>query len=364
MIRQMVRRPVGKLAALAAVLGVVSTGTPSLFAAAASEGTKVESPAAPPWFVQVLNGKGEVVVFDKAALGVRSPVAASTAELPGPIDQLRQELQERQKSANPKAAGVATRLLRWLDIAGAKTASERHEKIRKLPVTITTSPATDGRDGIVKNYVANGKTRMRRFIPSVAPHTSSTSEEDERLSGPTAEITERWTSEAQEGETCYDNEPGPCATEEEMEDYDVLLAQTQYELESYESEYNGDYNDYSSFCNSNPSNPACQEPDTELLESGPSACEFRGCWGHAAEATGWLVFGFVNLGFRVAARAAAASVSVRLAAAAVSASTAALIGSAFMVGWYIGSFIDCMFFMYSLEADLSTSYWYEPVYDE
>lgn len=412
MIRQITRRRVGKVVALAAVVGVMSTGTPSLSAsAAAASATKAESSGSPDWFLQVLNGKGELVNIQKEV--PKSLAAPTPPQLLNDTAQVRRELLANQTSGSPKTAERATRLLRLLDIATAKTASERHEKIRKLPVTITMFPAADGRNGIVKNFVVGGKTRMRRFIPSVPTHTSTTAPEDERMSGPAADMSDstgrwklggpgecywdpndegpdqcvplgRWKSDGQGGcywdandggpdqcqpppsvETCYDNEPAPCASEQEMEDYDIVLAQTQYELETSDAENNAAYTDYVNFCNSNPSHEGCQEGDAGLPMSGPSACEFRaGCWTNALYATEWVGVGLMNYGFRLAARAGAAAVGVRLATATVAASTIGLALSTFMAGYYVGSFIDCMFFMYAPEPEpeFSASYWYEPAY--
>lgn len=349
MIRLMRRRPVVRLVALAAVLGVVSTGIPSLHEAAleASDGKK----PATAWFLQALNDQGGVVDFERTILTAKSQKAPVSPQLPGDISQLRQELQARKMSANPKTAERATRLLRWLDIAGANTAAERHEKIRNLPVTITTSPATDGRNGVVRNYIAGGKIRMRRFIPSLEQLGSEERNEPEQPSGPAAR------------EECYDNEPEPCATQQEMEDYDIVLAETQYELEWYESENNAAYEEYSNFCSSHPEYEGCQDPNADQIISGPSARAFAGCWTQAGYATQWVGVGLVNLGFRYAARAGAAAMGTTLSAATVAASTAALVGSAFMAGYYVGSFIDCKVQqMYEPTFNSNHFYSYEPVY--
>lgn len=354
MIRHMVRRPSARVGALLTMLGVASAGTPSLLAARSADRVEVEAPAIPTWSLRVLDGKGNAVDFEKAIRLAKTPRAVTTADLPGDISQLREKLGAWERSGNPKIAERATRLLRWLDIRSARSPSERHDKIRKLPVTITTTPARDGRDGLVKGYVAGGKLRMQWFVPSAALSPSPESIEGGPSSGPAIR------------EDCYENEPEPCATEQEMEDYDIVLAQTQYELELAESENSAAQSEYVSFCNSNPWHEACQqEPGTALAASGPSACGVvESCWYHALYATQWVGMGLVNLGLRLAARAGAAAMGVRLAAAAVSASTAALVGCAFMAGWYVGSLIDCLVFMTTPEPDagLGMSYRPEPEY--
>ena len=166
-------------------------------------------------------------------------------------------------------------------------------------------------------------------------------------------------------ETCYQNEPAPCATNQELEDYDIVLAQTQYELETYEVESNAGYADYVNFCNANPWHEGCQSPDDDVPQSGPSACDSRAsCWYQAAYAPQWVGIGLMNLGFRVAARWGAATLGVRLAAVTVTASTVALAGSVFMAGWYVGSFIDCLLFMNAPEpnAKHSAAYSRKPSY--
>jgi len=385
MIRKMDRAHGRRVITWVAVAGIVFTGMPPLSAASDRSRAGNERFASSDWFVQILSENGEPVDISKAGRDVQHLGQMRVPELPGDPAQLSAQLLTDRVTAKPRVAVRATRMLHLLDILVAKTASERHERVRRLRVTIVTSAPADGRNGVLKSYIVSGKTRIRRFVPAAHAPVLATSGtlDEERRPGPAADITGRWKLDGQGGcywdanddgpdqcqppeggggETCYDNEPAPCATDQELEDYDIVNAEVQAQLDAEQAEYDSAYADYSSFCDSNPSNEGCQQPDTLPAASGPSAYDCTtGCWAHAAGATGWLAVGAANLAFRVWARNAAAAAGLRLSAAAVSASTVALVGSAFMVGWYIGSFIDCMLFMYAPEPDVLNTYWYEEV---
>jgi hypothetical protein len=134
-----------KVIALLATLGIVFTGLPPLN-------------AAPRGNLQQ-NLLGASPLLDERALAAleRNPnkFGLPTELLSLDIRQLRRELRARQD----------VRTLRWLDIITAKTADERHRRIRQLPVTIVASEPTDGRVGLVKAFVAGGKSRIEMFFP-------------------------------------------------------------------------------------------------------------------------------------------------------------------------------------------------------
>ena len=109
-------RPVRRLVALMAVLAVASAGMPPVFAAG-SEGSKWDS-APSAWF---LEEGGTWVV--------------ATAAVLADMNQMEPKLVAQQKSKNPAVAKRADRTVQLLHILTAKTPSERHERIRRLPVT-------------------------------------------------------------------------------------------------------------------------------------------------------------------------------------------------------------------------------------
>lgn len=250
---------------------------------------------------------------------------------------------ERAHSVTDGTSGQgAARLLLWLDIASAKTAVERREKIRQLPVTVVTSASTDGRDGIVRSFVSGGKTRVKVFVPAVAAPAIEGAA-GERPSGPAV-----WQEE------CYNGEPGPCATDQEMDDFAWVLAQSASEKDYQQGEYDAAYADYESYCNQNPWSSGCQSLEADqLAPSGPSACDAMfGCWGHAAAATGSLyTWGWAQAQYGWELRLAAGQ-GTRLAAGTVAGYTGTLVVAAFSSGWFVGSFIDCQFIakMYSEPA--------------
>jgi hypothetical protein len=140
-----------------------------------------------------------------------------------------------------------------LEVYAARTAADRHERIRRLPVTVTTSEPRDGRKGVIRNYIVRGKVRVMRFVPDVV-HTRT---EAVTYGGP-------W---AAQDEFCDDGEPAPCATEQDIDDADYVLAATDAEVEAQQEEYDA----MNIWCQENPWN--CYEQVDEITpKSGPNAC--------------------------------------------------------------------------------------------
>ncbi len=141
------------------------------------------------------------------------------------IAQARRDALAQKDSRNPWVAAHARQMLLWYDILTADTASERHAKIRLLPVTISRSASTDG---VVTEFVARGKTRVRWVVAATASPTAG-SEQD---SGP-------FDPGVVQEEQCYDTDgeniwpgPAPCATDQEVEDAAVTTAWAIGEAES------------------------------------------------------------------------------------------------------------------------------------
>ena len=245
----------------------------------------------------------------------------STSSEPLPrISDIRAQLQRDQQSSDKVKVEAANLKLAALN---ATTDAERHKSIRRLPVTVTESAATDGRAGVVKSFFARGKERLRLFVPT-DPRAVSESSAD-HLSRPMEE------SAALE-EECFEGEPGPCSTSEEMEDLAITVAYTQAEIAYQTAVFEGAYQGGG---------------EEEVALSGPSACnEQPSCAEHAARAT-------LALGGAIAAAAgavdkiqAAAAAGKTLAAAARVNVGASMLVAGFATGWFVGSYVDCLALMY------------------
>lgn len=321
MIRQMACL---RIPALLAALGIASAGTPTVIIAAALEGPTHSTESKAGWVVEVRDNRGNVVDFDKLRLQPASRDKLTSPALPVDIDKARQELTGLKFSTDPRTVARATRLLQYLDIATAKTPAERHARIQKLPVTITTAPATDGRDGVVKSFAAGGKIRLRLFVANIghAPEESTA-----HRAGPAV------------GDECYDGAEEPCATPEEMDDMAAALADAQAEGESDEANYESEYNDYMSWCGQTPD--GCN--DAPVFHSGPSAdaTGFDGCLSEAGNATAGAIgaSSYALLGWARLYGAAEAGLAIGAIEAGGWVLGAVAVG--YWSGYYLGEFVAC-----------------------
>jgi len=161
--------------------------------------------------------------------------------------------------ANDKDEAVArrgNRFLTWLDIASAKSREERHEKIRKLQVSVIETKTSDGRNQ--KDFVIRGKV-VHRVFAAASP--------SEHASGPSVL-------------NCYDDQPEPCLTPEEQDDYIIFLAAAADEAASMQSELDSEWAEYEAYCN----NFGCED---EGQAAGPSehSVALSGCLSDALVAT-------------------------------------------------------------------------------
>lgn len=101
------------------------------------------------------------------AQGVRDASISFKAPPAAQIHALQRTLESMRESGDRVAMREAQRWLPWIAIAKANTPAERHDAIKRLPVTIVVSRPADGRHGIVKTYVAKGKARSQRFVAGV-----------------------------------------------------------------------------------------------------------------------------------------------------------------------------------------------------
>lgn len=216
--------------AVVAGLALVMNNIP-IFAASLEGRTKATAPPTSPTrgSLERLDSNGRVIPMPAEALTRKSATKRTTA-VPVSVEEMRRQV------FNLKMNGVATdkqiaQLELWIDIAAAKTRAERHEKILKLPVKIVVSSPTDGRVGVIKSFVAGGRTHARLFIP--APE--ATSMPDEQSSGPA--VSESPVAQDQ----CYDDDgtPDTCATEQDAEDLIAVASDTEAEAEGYQAEADG-----------------------------------------------------------------------------------------------------------------------------
>ncbi len=275
-------RPVRtRLVVLVAILAVASAGMPPLVAAT-SEGARLRHLG---WekFAAVDNNQGVTPNLDKVQVLEGEHWVPSTPLSSALVEQMRQHLLAGQKSADPKIAVTAKRALQWLDIASATTASERHDRIRQLPVTVARSAASDGRIGTVTSYVAGGKTRLKIFTPTLSQYYSSSElGTTEPPSGPSA-------GAPPAGRECYEGgQPADCATEEELEDVAIATAALGSEIDSSQAEYDAITGEIESYCSQNPWD--CGDTSAEAMTpaSGPAAagyvCGSSKCYEQAVNA--------------------------------------------------------------------------------
>src|SRR5262245_38906607 len=107
MIRQMIR-PVRlrRLVALAAVVGIASTGVPSVWVSASETPSGAVGTA---WTVRILDANGKVVDLAelKAQATQRTPAAIASVT---DIEIARIQLKDRAEGTDPRAAAIARRM--------------------------------------------------------------------------------------------------------------------------------------------------------------------------------------------------------------------------------------------------------------
>lgn len=305
------------------------------------------------------------------------------------VEQMRTRLLTIAESGNPRAARVAAIALKWIAIADAKTPAEYHKLVRQLPVTIERRASTDDRRWMVTTFIAGGKVRLS--FPSRIPAVSSshpTPNDGVQPSGPSAEG--RWKSDGNggcywdafdsgpnqcepttvgrwksggggscyfdsndegpdqclppaESGKCYDGEP-PCATEQEMEDLAILVADTRADIEAMEADFNYETSLAQEWCNNHPG--ACSEP------SGPSALNFGNCVTQAAQATVQLASSFGAVVFMEDTLSKGWAAGLRLSLLGKAAVVATALAASFSVGYFVGTAIVCYYeFYHQLPTD-------------
>ncbi len=132
-----------------------------------------------------------------------------------------------------RAGQRARRWLKVFDIASERDPAERHRKIRALPVEFLKEPTAGG---TFVSTIVEGKLMSRTFLPEAQPENQATSgpqqmELHEQPDG----------SKADEpiipNDLCEDEEGwAECATPQEKEDAEILMAYYAYEGEMVEAE--------------------------------------------------------------------------------------------------------------------------------
>jgi len=201
------------------------------------------------------SGRNRIMKYAPSAAAETKDVVAVL-----PSDDVMRKAALRMASDKNKAiAQRGTRFLTWLDIASAKTPQERHEKIRRLPVSVIESKTSDGR--IQKDFVIRGKVTRRVFAPAVP---------SDHPSGPSAF-------------NCYNDEPEPCLTQEEQDDLVIFIAAAADETAAMQSELDSEWAEYEAYCNT----WGCEEGENPAEAAhGPSEhTAAQGCAAHAVVAT-------------------------------------------------------------------------------
>ncbi|MEX2660409.1 MAG: hypothetical protein WD227_00715 [Vicinamibacterales bacterium] len=327
------------------------------------------------------------------------------------LERTRPHLVVLTSSTDPARAKWAKRTLQWLEVLTAKTSAERHAAIRRLPVTIVRSVATDGRQGVIKSFLADGRVRVQLFVPST-PLPADRSEtlelgEDASVDSPTIG---RWKSDGQSGcywdaeddgpdqcnpqagrwkldgsSNCYwldgddgpnqcqppttitchhEGQPSECATDQELEDVAIMAAQGEADLAAAEADYDAVAAELEVYCNENPWD--CDEvAEPEVKEvSGPysadTSCAGKACGEQAFNVTQGMVASAAALvGYHGAVKEAAAA-GARMAGATTAAWYIAIGGAGFTLGYYIGSYIDCKIAKVQVPVVDQASLWSEP----
>jgi hypothetical protein len=221
----------------------------------------------------------------------------------------------------------ASHLLVILDILTTNSASERHNKIRQLPVEITRSPSTKGPAGTVATFVVNDKTQLEVFTPTPATSASPHVPETGRPSGPSAPpVTD----------DCYDG-PGPCVTQEEMDDIGIAIAYAQADLDT-------GWSDYYAGCDYDPEDCAFA-PEIDFA-SGPSdrdgaGCAKGPCTQEAGNAVAALVGAAGSLALTILSYEAAVMSGLTLTATGAAALLAGAFSIGFVAGYYVGVWLAC-----------------------
>lgn len=316
-----VRKP---LVGLVTAVALATAGSPLSAMAAAGQASEQRRPDSQQ--ASVSTARSERLSLDVNRL------STALGGLPVDIEKMRKELvgRARARVKTPEDEMLARRAehaLGFLDILTAKSASERHTKIRRLPVQITRSASTKGPSGTVQTFSVDGKPTLEIFIPSTPAGTRSGSGvEIEQPSGPFAPSAM---------DDCYDG-PEPCISQEEMDDLGIVIAQAQADVDQ-------GWNDYYAGCQISPGD--CQAPVEMLQLSGPSdGPRCSSCAAEAGNAVVALVTGAASLGALALGHSAAAAAGLTLTTAGAVVTAGVVAGIGFGIGYFVGYWGACVYY--------------------
>lgn len=255
------------------------------------------------------------------------------------MERMRPQLVALANGPNPVRASRARRTLAWLEIVVAKTPAERHVWIRRLPAATVRPAPADGRIGVTKSLMAGRRIRMMSLTPA-RPRPGT---KDMVTSSGPADVDDMGSLGA---ECFFDDQPDECATEQELEDADIMAAQLDYETSLAHADYEATLADYDYYCSQNPW--ACDglQPEALIPSSGPCADVIgwqRGCGQYAFSSLMSFASSASTLTRYWGARAGAAAMSTMT----VTSHYIAIGAAGFAVGYTTAAFVDCYFLMAS-----------------
>jgi hypothetical protein len=184
---------------------------------------------------------------------LRMPNVASKPPFMTNVDSLRRKLESILKES-PQQREKFAGIIQLLDVMDAKTVAQRHERIRRLPVTIRAwSGISAGRQGVWKEFMHRSGRSHRMFFPQNRD-TSSGEQVGTLSEQPSHELVSEDAAPNSHGSSrlpwCQYTDingvfwEGECATEQDMEDLAIMVASAQAEAESLESQAEEEINEY------------------------------------------------------------------------------------------------------------------------
>ena len=131
---------------------------------------------------------------------------------------------------------------------------------------------------------------------------------------------------------CYDG-PAPCATQEEMDDLGITIAQAQDDVAAAQA-------DYDEACSDNPQ--ACSGADDMRGPSGPSDDSRPICYQEAAYATVAVVTGAASFAQAYLTYTGAVVSGLALTTAGWVVMIGSVAGIGFGMGFYVGAWVGCL----------------------
>jgi hypothetical protein len=303
--------------------------------------------------------------FVKDVTHLRSGPTADT------LEKLRDKLEAFAKISKRGPASVAI-TLQVVDAFGATSHEEFHNRIAKLPVTISAAPTVDqsGRAGVRRDYFVKGKLKYTFFFSTDrgASHAEVAATNSE--STPGNEQTDDTAAGASSSPPAplarADCDDGDCATQEDIDDAISAVAAMQDDIDADEGEAAAMQSDYCSVTAIDPDlcgshthevssfDASAQEWGISGPEDAESPLEIWTCRKSPATAFGYAtsgnscagdgIFAALGVGAWIASKAALWDVvtAVEVSSAGLGAALFGALAAGAMAGYGIGTFINCM----------------------